>query len=115
MKTSVILELAADIMARNGRARRGWVTRIPGRAAYDCPVDPWGAINIACGYAPDCPDVRSVAPARALALYVGLEDTGCRLWPAKELGDWADHPDRTDDHLIGALRSAAHAARKDNQ
>lgn len=115
METSTVLDLAADLMARNGRARRAWFTRVPGRASYGCPVDPWGAINVVCGYAPDDPDVRSVPAARALALHVGLEDTGDRLWPVKELGDWNDHPVRTTAHVIAALRSAAAATREDQR
>lgn len=111
MKTSELLDKAADVIERNGWTNHEWFTSAPGKRQYESPVDAWGAINVARGYAPDNPLSGSVDAARALALHVGLADTGDRLWPSWELGAWNDAPGRTAEEVVRALRTAAASER----
>lgn len=121
MKTSEILDKAADVIDRNGWIKGDWYEpEERGDAPEDCPVCAGAAINIALEYAPDFDhddvDVDDGAAAdafSALLRQVVFETRGAPT-PRNLIQDiayWNDEDERTEDQVLAALRAAAEAER----
>jgi hypothetical protein len=112
-RISQILDGAAEVIKTRGWHQGGFVPKgTPKELLGTCPVCVIAAINVACGLDPTEPiGGEAGRAAAALADYLGLDEdqqlTG-------ELGDfWNDHPERTADEVIYALRACAEAEREE--
>jgi hypothetical protein len=113
VKTSEILDKAADVIATRGWWRGGY--KEPRRDPRTCPVCVLGAINVATGSSPDAessfkvPCVASAA-ANALAEYLYLN-------PGDDLIDvlgneWNDCDVESAEEVVRKLRAAAASERE---
>lgn len=114
MKTSEILDKAADVIERNGWYQGGFVQVERGRAPAESPCCVMGAINIAEGDDPLSSIISAAMEALAEHLGVDLDawDPDCEDYP---LGQWNDKVAESAGEAIGALRAAAASEREDGR
>lgn len=119
MKTSEILDKAADVLEERGWWRGDYMPNINERQRLDvavesCPVCLLGGLNVAVGNAPDEPIYIDTSPdafeaARVLADRVGID----LAISATRLGDkWNDAFDQTAEEVVRELRTAAASERE---
>lgn len=125
MKTSEILDKAADVIERNGLAQGGWYAPYREKPTVECRVCAGGAVNlVVIGY-PVCGAVDTEAPGlmgayRVLAHRVqpGLDiaddiDDEHRLDQyIAAIGAWNDAKGRTAEEVVRELRAAAASERE---
>jgi hypothetical protein len=106
IETADILDEAANVIERNGHHKGDYLDEVEGKTPAGCPVDIYGAINVASFGQPVLTedfDPGLAFPARRV-MRKHLNTTA--------LGAWNDAPDRTAEQVITALRDAAQAERE---
>jgi len=113
-ETAAILDKAADIIERNGWRQGPRPEAAPKKRADQYPVDAWDALVLAACKATTArsnKELQLVIPAgRALARFLRLSSIATP--GAWTIPDWNDHPGRTAEQVIAALRGAAQAERE---
>lgn len=127
MKTSEILDKAADVIERNGWHQGDWMHARPGRQDDECPVCEGGALNLAVTGSPCIDADDDDAPADLLTAY---EVMAHRAKPSLEIGpedytvgelleafvevvaSWNDAKGRTAEEVVRELRAAAASERE---
>jgi hypothetical protein len=111
IETADILDEAASVIERNGLHKGSFCNDGPGaktKIPRDWACCPYGAINIAAnGERPWQASDGGEAAYKALVKHLGISDGH-----GDTVADWSDHPDRTAEQVITALRSAAQAERE---
>jgi hypothetical protein len=111
-ETPIILTAAAEIVESRGHHKGSYVPeRLTWAEQETCPVCTVAALNIAAGGPPTLLGSKAIDAARALADHLGLDISGYNgpehAALLHHIGRWNDHPARTVDQVINALRAAA--------
>lgn len=106
--TPDVLDRAADIIERNGWWQNFYCDLGSSLPKRDCAVCARGAINLAAnGRTPDRLSKVGEAALQALERYLGISGE----YP-DSVADWNDHPGRTAEEVVAALRGTAAAERE---
>lgn len=113
MKTSEILDKAADVIERNGWVQDEWYEFGRAEDPRDCPVCAGGGLDVAAGYDPGEPDD---IPALSAAVKAFAAHVDPAFDPAAQGGygtvaGWNDEPGRTAEEVVRELRAAAASER----
>lgn len=109
MKTSEILDKAADVIEERG----WWRGSFAESSGRNCKVCALGAMNVASGLAPDDalgPDVHKAA--MALADHVGLAHEASGLGATYAVGDHWNDSRTSAEEVVRELRAAAASERE---
>lgn len=114
MKTSEILDRAADLIERNGWTRDEWYKRRRAEDPRDCPVCAGGALDAAAGCDPGEPEYSPalIAAIGAFAARVDPAFDPAAAYGYGTVANWNDAPGRTAEDVVRELRAAAATERE---